>query len=67
MLLPLDFDAEQALYGLIALDVLNLIFGFVRLDSAAHLSGAFFGYLYYWYGHALFKRMRVQLKALVTA
>jgi rhomboid-like protein len=37
------FSAEQAIYGLIAFDLLGLIFRFRMFDHAAHLGGTLFG------------------------
>jgi rhomboid-like protein len=39
----IQFSAEQAVYGLIAFDLLGLIFRFRMFDHAAHLGGTMFG------------------------
>lgn len=38
-----QFSAEQAVYGLVAFDLLGLIFRFRMFDHAAHLGGTLFG------------------------
>ncbi|KAI6217100.1 Peptidase, S54 family [Aphelenchoides fujianensis] len=44
------FSAEQAIYGLIAFDLLGLLFRFRLFDHAAHLGGSLFGVFYAMYG-----------------
>ncbi|KAI6192401.1 Presenilins-associated rhomboid-like protein, mitochondrial [Aphelenchoides bicaudatus] len=45
-----QFSAQQAIYGLIAFDLLGLIFRFRMFDHAAHLGGTLFGVWYAAYG-----------------
>ncbi|KAI6210194.1 Peptidase, S54 family [Aphelenchoides besseyi] len=44
------FSAEEAIYGLIAIDLLGLLFRFRLFDHAAHLGGSLFGLFYATYG-----------------
>lgn len=39
----IQFSAQHAVYGLIAFDLLGLIFRFRMFDHAAHLGGTLFG------------------------
>lgn len=58
------FEAQQGLIGMLCFDIANLLFRFVALDSAAHLAGALFGYLYFKHGHELFRKIRLELKKI---
>ncbi|KAL7667993.1 hypothetical protein ACOME3_008714 [Neoechinorhynchus agilis] len=46
-----SFSADTALKGILIFDTMGLIFGYLRLDHAAHLAGALFGMWYVKYGH----------------
>uniref|UniRef100_A0A1I7Y7E7 rhomboid protease n=1 Tax=Steinernema glaseri TaxID=37863 RepID=A0A1I7Y7E7_9BILA len=50
-----DFSAQNAVYGLLAFDLLGLLFRFKLFDHAAHLGGSLFGILYALYGEDLWK------------
>lgn len=44
MFLPmLNFSAENAIVGIMAIDALGIAFGWKFFDHAAHLGGALFG------------------------
>lgn len=44
MFLPmLNFAAGDAIFGILALDMLGILLGWKMLDHAAHLGGALFG------------------------
>ncbi|CAB3408435.1 unnamed protein product [Caenorhabditis bovis] len=45
-----DFTAQNAVYGIIAFDLLGLLFRFRMFDHAAHLGGSLFGVFYALYG-----------------
>ncbi|KAK0404431.1 hypothetical protein QR680_017451 [Steinernema hermaphroditum] len=50
-----DFSAQNAVYGLLAFDLLGLVFRFKLFDHAAHLGGSLFGIFYALYGEDLWK------------
>ncbi|CAD5230585.1 unnamed protein product [Bursaphelenchus okinawaensis] len=50
------FSAENAAFGLMAFDLIGLIFKFKLFDHAAHLGGSIFGLWYAWYGQQFVER-----------
>lgn len=49
--------------GMVAFDALGLIFRWRIFDHAAHLGGAAFGYLYYYYGNDLWETCKAYIRA----
>lgn len=49
--------------GMVVLDTLGLLFRWRIFDHAAHLGGAAFGYLYYYYGNDLWEACKAYIRA----
>lgn len=56
-----SFNIQTGVMGLVALDVLGIVRGWRRFDHWAHLGGATFGALYYYYGPFIWSRTRAAL------
>lgn len=57
-----DFSAQTAVYGIIALDVLGLIFRWRMFDHAAHLGGALFGLFFAHWGEDKLHQLSPQIR-----
>lgn len=50
-----SFTAQNALIGIIGLDLVGLLSGWRLFDHAGHLGGTLFGLLYATHGHKVYK------------
>lgn len=48
--------------GMVAFDVIGLLFRLRLFDHAAHLGGAAFGYFYYYYGSHSWETVKAQIR-----
>ena len=49
--------------GMVAFDIVGLVFRLRIFDHAAHLGGAAFGYFYYFYGNDIWEACKAYIRA----